>query len=59
VRLIDAETRKPLLRVDEQNQALEDQSRALEETQQALAEKARALQAAEEEIARLRRRSDH
>jgi Uma2 family endonuclease len=43
VRLIDAETRKPLLRVDEQG-------RLLDETQ-------RALQAAEEEIARLRRQA--
>ncbi|MES1240268.1 MAG: hypothetical protein ABUT39_01490 [Acidobacteriota bacterium] len=43
MRLIDAETRQPLLRVDEQ-------SRLLDETQ-------RALQAAEEEIARLRRQA--
>jgi Uma2 family endonuclease len=50
VRLIDAETRKPLLRVDEQGRALDEQSRLLDKTQ-------RALQAAEEEIARLRRQA--
>ncbi len=50
VRLIDAETRKPLLRVDEQSRALDEKSRLLDETQQA-------LRAAEEEIARLRRQA--
>jgi Uma2 family endonuclease len=63
VRLIDAETRRPLPRIEEQGlvieeqgRMLEEQGRVIEEQDRTLAEMERALRAAEEEIARLRGR---
>jgi Uma2 family endonuclease len=50
VRLIDAESGEPLLRIEELYRAIDDQERALQE-------KDRALRAAEEELARLRQRT--
>jgi Uma2 family endonuclease len=55
-RLIDAETRKPLPRIEEQGRMLEQKDRMLEDQGRTLSEMERALRAAEEEIARLRGR---
>lgn len=57
VRLIDAGSGEPLLRIEELYRAVDEQGQALLAREQAIEEKDRALQAAEEEIARLRRKA--
>jgi len=53
LRLTDAKTRKPLPRVEEQIQVIDEQGRLIEARDRTLAEKEQALRAAQEEIARL------